>query len=213
KWTTQEGVFASEFHIDSDRIEEENEFEIVGDLPTITEKFNKNAKNSMFNNSGTMIDRKVYTAKLHASYEGKRTLLKDIMIPEKDVPESFFINGDIEKWKYLKGAKNEERYNKKRDFKYFYTEGPMIFPDSLDKPSRTIVTGEGGSSASRFKHVVKCESGRLRRLTPLELERLNMFPDNHTEGISDIKRAFTMGNALVIGVIEKIGKGIIRKIN
>ena len=45
----------------------------------------------------------------------------------------------------------------------------------------------------------------LRRLTPVELERLNMFPDNHTEGPTDGKRAFFMGNALVIGIITKLG--------
>jgi DNA (cytosine-5)-methyltransferase 1 len=39
-----------------------------------------------------------------------------------------------------------------------------------------------------------------------------MFPDNHTEGYSDIKRAFLMGNALVVGVIEKIGKSLASKI-
>jgi DNA (cytosine-5)-methyltransferase 1 len=49
---------------------------------------------------------------------------------------------------------------------------------------------------------------------PIELERLNMFPDNHTEIMfsgkktPDIKRAFIMGNALVIGVIEKLGKSL-----
>ena len=82
----------------------------------------------------------------------------------------------------------------------------MIFPDSLDKPSRTIITGEGGASASRFKHVISTEHG-YRRLTPVELERLNMFPDNHTlnDVVSDSKRAFLMGNALVIGVVERIG--------
>jgi len=89
----------------------------------------------------------------------------------------------------------------------------MIFPDPTDKPSRTIVTGEGGSTPSRFKHVVKTENGRWRRLMPLELERLNMFPDNHTEGCTDIKRAFLMGNALVIGVIEKIGKELSLKLD
>ncbi len=83
----------------------------------------------------------------------------------------------------------------------------MIFPDSLDKPSRTIITGEGGISASRFKHVIKTKYG-LRRLLPIELERLNMFPDNHTEchNFSDTKRAFFMGNALVVGVIERVAK-------
>ncbi len=69
----------------------------------------------------------------------------------------------------------------------------MKFPDVLDRPSRTIVTGEGGPSASRFKHVVE-QDGRLRRLCPIELERLNMFPDDHTlhAGVSDSKRAFFM---------------------
>ena len=54
----------------------------------------------------------------------------------------------------------------------------------------------------------------LRRLTPIELERLNMFPDNHTKlnGITDAKRAFFMGNALVVGVVEKIGQALLEKI-
>src|SRR5690625_7439203 len=65
----------------------------------------------------------------------------------------------------------------------------MIYPDALDSPSRTIITGEGGKSPSRFKHVIASDRG-LRRLTPIELERLNMFPDNHTklDGITDTKR-------------------------
>ena len=87
----------------------------------------------------------------------------------------------------------------------------MVFPDSLDRASRTIITGEGGASPSRFKHVVKTKSGKLRRLTPIELERLNMFPDNHTEGITDVKRAFIMGNALVTGVIELIAKELFKR--
>lgn len=73
-----------------------------------------------------------------------------------------------------------------------------------------IITGEGGASPSRFKHVVKTPSGRFRRLTPIELERLDMFPDNHTAGASDSRRAFLLGNALVTGVVERIGVVIAR---
>ena len=51
-------------------------------------------------------------------------------------------------------------------------------------------------------------ANRLRRLLPVELERLNMFPDNHTQGVSDTKRAFLMGNAVVVGVVEKLGKAL-----
>jgi len=90
----------------------------------------------------------------------------------------------------------------------------MSFPDSLEKPSRTIITGEGGQAPSRFKHVIK-QRNKYRRLTPVELERLNMFPDNHTklDGITDSKRAFFMGNALVVGVIEKIGSTLLKSID
>jgi DNA (cytosine-5)-methyltransferase 1 len=87
----------------------------------------------------------------------------------------------------------------------------MAFPDLLSNPSRTILTGEGGSTPSRFKHIVKTANG-YRRLMPIELERLNGFPDDwSSEGtggkiLSDSRRAFFMGNALVIGLIEKVGR-------
>jgi DNA (cytosine-5)-methyltransferase 1 len=47
---------------------------------------------------------------------------------------------------------------------------------------------------------------------PVELERANMFPDDHTCSANDSKRAFFMGNALVVGVIEKLGNGIVELI-
>lgn len=86
----------------------------------------------------------------------------------------------------------------------------MAFPDPLDRAARTILTGEGGTAASRFKHVIRDpESGRLRRLVPEELEELNGFPRGWTDtGMSDGKRAFMMGNALVVGIVQRIGKAI-----
>jgi DNA (cytosine-5)-methyltransferase 1 len=129
------------------------------------------------------------------------------------VDQEFFIpEEDLPKWSYLKGGKKEVRTTKE-GYQYHYSEGSMVFPDALDRPSRTIITGEGGKSPSRFKHVVHTQDG-LRRLTPVELERLNGFPDNHTEldGISDTKRAFFMGNALVVGVVKKIGDSLVSMI-
>jgi DNA (cytosine-5)-methyltransferase 1 len=87
----------------------------------------------------------------------------------------------------------------------------MAFPDSLDSPARTILTGEGGSTPSRFKHIIIDETGKHRRLTPIELERLNGFEPGWTafgsEGnLSDARRAFFMGNALVVGLIEQVGR-------
>ena len=87
----------------------------------------------------------------------------------------------------------------------------MAFPDSLDSPARTILTGEGGSTPSRFKHIIVDESGKHRRLTPIELEQLNGFEPGWTEfgsdgRLPDARRAFFMGNALVVGLIEHVGR-------
>ena len=177
------------------------------DLVDITNNFNKETpKKNAFWESGYMIDGIYYTARVNANYQGKCITLGDVLIDEKDVPKEFYINQEeLEKWQYQKGAKSFERTNKTTGHTYTYSEGKMSFPDALDRASRTIITGEGGASASRFKHVVHV-NGKYRRLTPIELERLNMFPDNHTAGVIDTKRAFLMGNALVIGIVERIGK-------
>lgn len=211
-WITSEGTIANAFPVGNE-ISKKSTLELVGDLVNISENFNKNGKISPFQNSGLLIDRLIYTTKTLPNYDGKRTVLRDIL-QNGEVTEDFFINeNDLIKWEYLKGAKKEIRKTAD-NFEYNYSEGAMVFPDALDNASRTIITGEGGASPSRFKHVIKSERG-LRRLTPVELERLNMFPDNHTklDGITDTKRAFFMGNALVVGVIEKIGLALNKKIN
>lgn len=211
-WIHDQGTFAAAFPIASVS-SKTHRFTITDSLVALSESFNAGQKLSPFENSGVFIDGKVYTEKTSATYDGKRMVLKDIL--ETDgVPEEFYISpNDYPKWDYLKGAKQEVR-TAKSGFQYKYSEGGMVFPDALDNASRTIITGEGGKSPSRFKHVVHYNK-RLRRLTPVELERLNMFPDNHTqlEGISPTKRAFFMGNALVVGVVERIGKALFKQIN
>lgn len=103
---------------------------------------------------------------------------------------------------------------KEKGFAYSYAAGAMSFPDSLDKPSRTIVTAEVGKSVSRMRHVIEYKKGKYRRLMPIELERLNQFPDDWTniDDISDSKRGFLMGNALVIGIVEGIANSIFEKL-
>lgn len=213
-WMLNEGILAKSFKINESKTAFYNKFKIEGNLIEISNNFNKKIVFSPFENCGIMVNREVFTAKIFPDYNGEPKTIRDILLSEKEVPEEFFIDEKyLKEWRYLKGAKKEERIDKKSNFSYIYSEGGMIFPDSLDSPSRTIVTGEGGTSPSRFKHVIKTENGRLRRLTPIELERLNMFPDNHTEGCSNIRRAFLMGNALVVGVIEKIGLALASEID
>ena len=190
-WLTEEGTIANAFPVTKTNVIQE--VELKGDLIDITSSFNKNGKLSPFQNTGLLIKGKVYTTKTEPNYDGKKTVLADVL-QNGEVTNEFFVDKkDFTKWEYLKGAKKEVRKTKD-GFEYNYAEGSMIFPDALDNASRTIITGEGGRSASRFKHVIDSSRG-LRRLTPIELERLNMFPDNHTklDGISDTKRAFFMG--------------------
>ena len=212
EWILEDGTLANSFPVTTENKLFPKEFKLKGDIVSISENFNKDGKTGMFENSGLMIDGNVSTIKKQPNYEGKFTILKDL-IQNGEVTKEFYIsNEELDKWKYLKGPKKEMRKNAD-GFEYNYSEGGMIFPDPLDKPSRTIITGEGGKSASRFKHVIQTPKG-FRRLSPVELERLNMFPDDHTKlnGISDTKRAFFMGNALVVGVIEKIGIALTEKI-
>jgi len=210
-WLTEEGTIANAFPVAKTNAIQE--VELKGDLVEITDNFNKNGKLSPFQNTGLLINGKVFTTKTEPNYDGQKTVLADVLQNGEVTPEFFIDENDKPKWEYLKGAKTIER--KSADgFVYKYSEGGMIYPDALDNASRTIITGEGGKSPSRFKHVVVSDRG-LRRLTPIELERLNMFPDNHTklDGITDTKRAFFMGNALVVGVIEKIGEELYKQVN
>jgi DNA (cytosine-5)-methyltransferase 1 len=213
-WILKEGLFAKAFPVVIGKKGGIQQFGVNGDVVEVSNQFNKKgASLSPFRNSGIIINRIVHTIETAPSFVGPPALLGDILVDEDEVPGNYFIEkGAIEQWEKLKGAKKEKRVNKSTGFEYQYNEGSMVFPDPLDKPSRTIITGEGGSSPSRFKHVIKAGKGKLRRLTPVELERLNMFPDNHTEGATDIKRAFFMGNALVVGIIEKVASVLKKEI-
>lgn len=208
KWVLANGILGSAFEAEEKNVKDKMcSFNISGSLVEITKDFNTSSGSSAlspFRNAGFMVDRRVWTSDLSPVYDGPIITLGDIVVPEKEVPNEFFIpEEELDKWTYLKGGKSEKRTSKS-GYEYNYSEGSMTFPDALDKPSRTIITGEGGSGASRFKHVIETESGKYRRLIPVELERLNMFPDNHTLGATDSRRAFLMGNALVTGIVEQI---------
>lgn len=210
-WVLYDGVMAKAFPFRA-KDKTVSEFDITGTIKEVSDNFNKNGKISPWGNAGIMRGRHVYSVDAESVYEGTRMTLGGVVVDESFVPEEFFISQDeVAKWEYEKGAKKIERTSKE-GYKYTFSEGGMAFPDSLDKPSRTIITGEGGAAASRFKHVVLTPSGRYRRLIPLELERLNMFPDNHTlhPEVTDGRRAFLMGNALVCGIVQQVGKSLYR---
>jgi len=188
-------------------------------------------KTFKFMNSGFLNkQKKIYTFHLSPNYNGDSFTLRDILIDEI-VDDNFYITENIGKknifknrikkseippdirktWFYVKGSKNEWR--QKEDYPlYKYNEGPLSFPDKLDSPARTMLTSEGSKSPNRSTHVIQDPlNEKYRLLTPIECERLNGFKDNWTlkdnkgETIPNSKRYFFMGNALVVGLVEKMG--------
>lgn len=159
-----------------------------------------------FENAGIMFKNNVYTTKTTPSLKTPTTLGQILQI--NNIQNNCFINSVQEsKFKYLKGSKKIPRISK-LGIHYNYSEGAMAFPDNLNLPGRTMLTSEG--SINRSTHIVKdIETGKLRILTPVEAERLNQFPDNWTDtGMTSKKRYFMMGNALVCGIIKKLGHTI-----
>ncbi len=199
-----EGIFAKQFPIKN----EELNYSIADlskksydNLVEISNNFK-----AQFYNAGIMLNGKVYSSKVEKDctdiYPLKNIILKD------KVDDKYFLNEEtLEKFKYLKGTKKIPRI-KPNGESYMYTEGAMPCPDNLEAPARTMLTSEG--SISRTTHIVEDYiTKKIRLLTPLECERINGFPDNWTNtGMTDKRRNFMMGNALVVGIIERLGNEI-----
>ena len=198
----EKGFFANAFPVLDESSEKHKPKSIIfkQDIIEISDEFSMN-----YLNAGIMRDGIIYTEELIPDSEPPIPLA-DIL--EKDVDEKYYLGENaIEKFKYLKGPKRIERTSAS-GHKYIFSEGGMSFPEPLDKPGRTMLTSEG--TTNRSSHVVEDpQTKRLRILTPMECEKLNGFPDNWTQGMSERMRYFCMGNALVVGLIERMGNRIL----
>lgn len=196
------GLFIKEFPIHETYLElAESSVEDYNDLVDLSNNFK-----CEFYNAGVMTSGGIYTVKVKADYNLIYPLRN--IREEKKAPDKYFLSEEqINKFAYLKGSKKIPR-TRPDGTPYYYTEGQMPFPDNLDSPARTMLTSEGG--VGRSTHVIEdFKTKKLRLLTPVECERINGFPDNWTNtGMSDRRRNFMMGNALVVGVIERIGNEI-----
>ncbi len=201
---SSKGLFSTQFPIEDFEAKSLKEYNFkkgFKDLVAVSNKFQ-----ARFENSGYMINDKVYTVKT-TSVLSKPVNLKKI-IEKKSVDEHYFLNEtQRKKFEYLRGSKKIPRKDK-NGFEYIYSEGSMSPYDALSLPARTMLTSEG--TINRSTHIVMdSNENRLRILTPIECERINQFPDNWTNsGMPEKRRYFMMGNALVCGIIQKIGKAI-----
>ena len=199
---TKEGLFAKCFPIETPKNSTTKDYDFVKgykDLVEVSDRFE-----AKFENAGYMHNGKVHTIKVTPIKSTPTALCK---IAEcNGVDNHYFLDKNrIEKFKYLRGSKKIPRKGKD-GFEYLYSEGSMSPYDDLSLPARTMLTSEG--TTNRSTHIIlDPKENKLRILTPVECERINQFPDNWTNsGMPERRRYFMMGNALVCGIVKRIGQ-------
>ncbi|MGG2066942.1 DNA (cytosine-5-)-methyltransferase [Bacillus sp. S14(2024)] len=212
------GFFAPIFNVHEAPLENKKrgEYTLPSDIVEVSDTFK-----AEYYNAGVMRNGQVYTEEVLPVTEDSATLGEVVQKAYENfgpADESYYLKMDkvnkkgrteFEELQYLKGPKKEERVSKATGHKYFYAEGGMAFPDDLEKPGRTMLTSEG--TCNRSSHVIEDPyTRRLRYLTPVECELLNGFPMDWTNtGMPQRNRYFCMGNALVVGLVERMGKRIL----
>lgn len=191
-----EGMMAKAFPVRS--ISSLISVKLPSDILTVSDSFQFE-----FKPAGILSDDMIYTADVEEITE---TPILLGMVLQKTAEERYFIGegAALEKWTWLKGAKKIPR-KAANGHEYIFSEGPIAFPDPWDRPGRTMLTSE--STLNRSTHVVlDPETRKLRRLTPVEAERLQGFDDGWTDtGMPERMRFFCMGNALVVPMISRMG--------
>jgi DNA-cytosine methyltransferase len=88
---------------------------------------------------------------------------------------------------------------------------PCLTPDRLEKRQNgrrfKPPTSKFYTLTAQDKHGI-LTNNFIRRLTPLECERLQTVPDNYTQGVSDSQRYKMLGNGWTVDVIKHIFKGL-----
>lgn len=208
KYIFEEGLFARQFPIENFVVKSRQK---VGKLADDIIEISENYSNGKFWNTGIMRHGVYYSYETQAIKE-KPITLGDIIQDETEVDKKYYLTEkQIEKFKYLRGPKKIERTSS-NGHTYLYSEGGMSAYDDLSLPGRTMLTSEG--TVNRSSHVLFIEN-KYRFLTPVEAERMQDFPDDWTKfkknknndvvEVSDRMRLFFMGNALVTGIVKRIG--------
>ena len=204
----KDGLFARQFPVQSLPTKNRHAYgKLSNDLVDISDNY---SGGKMWN-TGVMRHGIYYTYDTKPIEEDAITL-GDIIQPSSEVAEKYYLTEDqVTKFEYLRGAKKIERTTGD-GHTYIYSEGGMSPYDKLELPGRTMLTSEG--TVNRSTHLLYI-NGKYRFLTPIEAERLQDFPDDWTryrkteEGkiieVPDRMRLFFMGNALVTGVVKRIG--------
>ena len=83
----------------------------------------------------------------------------------------------------------------------------LTFPNSKTRRGRRMEDKSNCLTATNYDYCWY-DGYICRKLTPIECERLQTFPDNWTEGISDTQRYKALGNSWTVDVVTHIFKNL-----
>ncbi len=120
-------------------------------------------------------------------------------------------------WEVLNSKDHGVPQNRERVFIVGHLRGtprPKVFPVKTDderdreqhvsQSQTTRGVRNMSDLKSRWRHTM-----RIRKLTPVECERLQGFPDGWTEGVSDTQRYKTLGNAVTVNAVQAVAKKLL----
>lgn len=169
--------------------------------------------------------------------EDRNIFVKDILQPENEVNEKYYISEET-----LKTIIDKMMQNKPlaQAFRIYSTDGKsvtlqsggggtggktglyLIVPEATKKQYALACDGDAidlsfptsqtrrGRVGNKVKNLMTSQTisvftrGRVRRLTPIECERLQSIDDNYTNGASDAQRYKMCGNAFNADVVAHI---------
>ena len=127
--------------------------------------------------------------------EDKNIILNDIVEPVENIDKKYWYDKDFEykgddaKVQAILGVNGHDI------LKRVY---------NLNNKCGTLTCCRGG-----YKQKKVFQNKKVRKLTPLEYERLQTVPENYTEGVSDSQRYNMLGNGWTVDIIKHIMKNII----
>jgi DNA (cytosine-5)-methyltransferase 1 len=104
------------------------------------------------------------------------------------------------------GSVGNKRLEDGKDLSRNYPQGSRVY--SSDGIAATLSSQAGGIGGKPGLYQIKKD--KIRKLTPIECERLQAFPDRWTEGIADSNRYKCLGNSVTVNVIEAIAEKILK---
>jgi DNA (cytosine-5)-methyltransferase 3A len=100
--------------------------------------------------------------------------------------------------KYLAGQQLRDNYQGGNQLNPNYKSQANRIHD-INKKAPTIMAGSHGYANGYIN-----QDGDIRKLTPIECERLQTLPDNYTDGVSDTQRYKGLGNGWTVDVVAHI---------